>query len=208
MRFLKARSSSLLASSSSIGIRWSSISTMVTSVPKWAKIDANSTPMTPPPRMASRFGTSPISSRPVESRQRGPSMPSTGGRRDCDPVATIADWNLTSSAPSTAIVFASVNAPLPDTMAISFALTTPVIPFTSPSTMPCLFACAWAKSSSAEATLTPSCAKWPFASLSACAVCTHAFVGMQPTVMHVPPTRSASISATRAPSCAARMAAG
>ena len=70
------------------------------------------------------------------------------GAADCDPVAMIADWNLTSSPPSTAIVFASVNAPLPDTIAISFALTTPVIPFTSPSTIPCLLACAWAKSSS------------------------------------------------------------
>ncbi len=135
-------------------------------------------------------------------------MPSIGGRSDCEPVATIADWNLTSSAPSTAMVFASVNAPRPDTIAISFALTTPVIPFTSPSTIPCLFACVWAKSSSADATLTPSWEKWPFASLSACAVCTHAFVGMQPTVMHVPPMRSASISATRAPSWAARIAAG
>ena len=144
----------------------------------------------------------------MESTQRGPSIPSTGGRSDCDPVATIADWNLTSSAPSTAMVLASVKAPLPDTIATSFALTTPVIPFTSPSTIPCLLACVWAKSSSAEATLTPSWANWPFASLSACAVCTQAFVGMHPTVMHVPPIRSASISATRAPSWAARIAAG
>ena len=136
----------------------------------------------------------------MESTQRGPSMPSTGGRSDCEPVATTADWKRTSSPPSTAIVLASVKTPRPETMAISFALTTPVIPFTSPSTMPCLLAWAWAKSSSAEATFTPSCAKWPFASLSACAVCTHAFVGMHPTVMHVPPTRSASISTTRAPS--------
>jgi hypothetical protein len=74
--------------------------------------------------------------------------------------------------------------------------------------MPSLLAWAWAKSSSAPAIFTPIWAKLPFASLSACAVCTHVFVGMHPTVMQVPPTRSASISTTRAPSWAARIAAG
>jgi hypothetical protein len=136
----------------------------------------------------------------VESTQRGPSIPSTGGRSDCEPVAITADWNLTSSPPSTAMVFASVNVPFPETIAISLALTTPVMPFTSPSTIPCLLAWAWAKSSSAPETFTPSWAKWPFASFMACAVWTSALVGMHPTVMQVPPTRSASISTTRAPS--------
>ena len=144
----------------------------------------------------------------MESTQRGPSIPSMGGRSDCEPVATIADWNLTSSAPSTAIVLASVNVPLPETIVMSLALTTPVMPFTRPSTMPCLLAWVWVKSSSVPATLTPSWAKWPFASLSACAVCTHVLVGMHPTVMQVPPMRSASIRTTRAPSWAARIAAG
>src|SRR5581483_1789977 len=40
------------------------------------------------------------------------------------------------------------------------------------------------------------------------AVCTQALVGMQPTVMQVPPIRSCSISVTLAPSCAALIAAG
>ena len=40
-------------------------------------------------------------------------MPGIGGRTGNDPVATIADLNVTSSAPSTAIVFAPVNCPAP-----------------------------------------------------------------------------------------------
>ena len=79
-RFLNARSSSLTASWSSAAMRWSSISTIVTSVPKWWKIEANSTPTTPPPSTMRRRGTSSTASRPVESTQRAWSMPSTGGR--------------------------------------------------------------------------------------------------------------------------------
>jgi len=55
---------------------------------------------------------------------------------------------------------------------------------------------------------TPSLAKVSSASLSANAVCTHAFVGMQPTRRQVPPSSgSRSTHATFAPSCAARIAA-
>ena len=43
---------------------------IVTSEPKRLKIDANSQPMIPPPRMTRRFGTSFCASRPVESTQR------------------------------------------------------------------------------------------------------------------------------------------
>ena len=56
---------------------------------------------------------------------------------------------------------------------------------------------------------TPSFAKRLLAPpCSAYAVCTHAFVGMQPTRRHVPPSSgSCSMQATFAPSCAARIAA-
>ena len=57
-----------------------SISTIVTSLPKCAKIDANSQPMMPPPSTTSRRGTSVCESRPVESTQRGESSPGIGGR--------------------------------------------------------------------------------------------------------------------------------
>ena len=59
-----------------------------------------------------------------------------------------------------------------------------------------------------EDSLSPSWANVLCASLSACAVCTQVLVGMQPTVMQVPPIRPCSISTTFAPSWAARIAAG
>ncbi len=52
-----ARSSSLELASSSSGTRWGSISTMVTSAPNERQTLANSTPMTPPPRMTADRGT-------------------------------------------------------------------------------------------------------------------------------------------------------
>ena len=79
-RFLNCFRSSLAASSSSCGMRVGSISTIVTSLPKRWRIDANSHPMIPPPRMTMRFGTSVCASSPVESMQRSESIPSIGGR--------------------------------------------------------------------------------------------------------------------------------
>jgi hypothetical protein len=52
-----AFSSSFEASASSPGIRFGSISMIVTSVPKRLKIEANSQPMMPPPSTTSRAGT-------------------------------------------------------------------------------------------------------------------------------------------------------
>ena len=114
--------SSLAASASSCGISVGSISMIVTSEPKRRKIEANSQPMIPPPSTTRRFGTSVCASRPVESTQRGESMPSIGGRSGNEPVATIACLNVTSSPPSTAIVFASLKRPVPLTHSTPFAL--------------------------------------------------------------------------------------
>ena len=124
----KAFASSFEASSSSCGISRSSISTIVTSLPKVRKIEANSQPMIPPPRITSRRGTSVCASRPVESTQSGESRPGIGGRIGNEPVATIALSKVTSSAPSTAIVFASLNAPLPCTHSTPFALKSEATP--------------------------------------------------------------------------------
>ena len=110
-RFVNAFASSLAASASSCGMSVSSISTIVTSEPNRLKIDANSEPMMPPPRMTSRFGTSVCASRPVESTHRSDSRPGIGGRSGNDPVAMTADLKVTSSPPSTAIVFGPVNLP-------------------------------------------------------------------------------------------------
>ena len=208
LRLPNCFASSLAASASSCGIRLGSISMIVTSEPKRAKIDANSQPMIPPPRTTRRFGSSVWARRPVESTQRGESSPSIGGRIGKLPVATMAVRKVTSSPPSTAIVFASVNRPAPLTHSTPFALkscaTPPVICLTTPS----FHWFAVAKSSWGSPTWTPSLAKVSSASLIAKAVCTQAFVGMQPTRRQVPPSSgSFSMQTALAPSCAARIAA-
>src|SRR4029079_15667676 len=77
----------------------------------------------------------------------------------------------------------------------------------------CLTTCAFhsfalAKSSWGSAAVTPSFGLISRAAWSACAVETQAFVGMQPTRRQVPPSSlSRSTHTTRAPSCAARIAA-
>src|ERR687892_390949 len=85
-RFLNCFRSSLEASSSSIGMSAGSISTIVTSEPNRSRMDANSHPMIPPPRMTMRLGTSCWASRPVESTHLSESMPSIGGRSGDEPV--------------------------------------------------------------------------------------------------------------------------
>ena len=114
--------SSFAASASSCGISVGSISMIVTSEPNRLKIDANSQPMIPPPRTTSRRGTSVWARRPVESTQRGESSPSIGGRSGNSRSRRSRCLKVTSSPPSTAIVFASVKRPAPLTHSTPFAL--------------------------------------------------------------------------------------
>ena len=186
----------------------SSISTIATSEPKRRKIDANSQPMMPPPRTTSRRGTSVCARSPVESTHRGESRPGIGGRIGYEPVATIADVNVTSSPPSTPIVVASLNAPLPRTHSTPLALKSMATPSVICFETPFFQSFAAAKSSCGAPTATPSFGNVSSASFRPCAVCTHAFVGMQPTRRHVPPSSaSCSMQTAFAPSCAARIAA-
>ena len=181
---------------------------IVTCDPKRSKIDANSQPMMPPPSTTSRPGTCSCASRPVESTQSSESRPSIGGRSGNEPVATIADLNVTSSPPSTAIVFASLKRPTPFTHSTPFALKSDATPPVICLTTPAFHWFAVARSSSGSPIWTPSLPNVSCASLSDHAVCTHAFVGMQPTRRQVPPSSgSFSTQATLAPSCAARIAA-
>ena len=155
-RFLNAFASSFAASSSSPGISVGSISMIVTSVPKRLKIDANSQPMIPPPRTTSRRGTSVWARRPVESTQRGESIPGIGGRIGNEPVATIALVNVTSSAPSTAIVVGPVNVPFPLTHSTPFALNSEATPPVIWSTTASFQEATVAKSSVGSPVCTPS----------------------------------------------------
>ena len=187
----------------------SSISTIVTSLPKRWKIDANSQPMMPPPSTTRRFGTSVRASRPVESTQRSRvealdrraerERPGRDDRRAEGDVLAALD---------TKIVFASVKRPVPLTHSTPFALKSEATPSVICLTTADFHSFEAPKSSSGSPVLTPNFAKFSSASLSANAVCTHAFVGMQPTRRQVPPSSgSFSMQATLAPSCAARIAA-
>ena len=174
---------------------------IVTSEPKRRRIEANSQPMMPPPRMTRRLGTSVCASRPVESTQRGESRPSIGGRSGNEPVATIADLKVTSSPPSTAIVLASLKRPVPLTHSTPPALKRLATPCVICATTCAFHSFAVAKSRVGAPTWTPSFAKVCSTSLIANAVCTQAFVGMQPTRRQVPPSSgSFSMQTAFAPS--------
>ena len=113
----------------------------------------------------------------------------------------IALENVTSSPPSTAIVFASLNRPAPLTHSTPFALKSGATPPVICLTTAAFHSPACPKSSRGSAVTTPSFWLISRAAWSACAVCTQAFVGMQPTRRHVPPSSgSFSMHAERAPS--------
>ena len=162
-RFPNAFASSFAASASSAGISVSSISMTVTSEPKRLKIEANSAPMMPPPRITSRLGISVWASSPVESTHRSDSRPGIGGRSGNEPVATIADLKVMSSPPSTEIVLASLNLPKPLTHSTPLALKRPATPPVICLTTPAFHSLAAPKSSWGESTLTPSFANVSFA---------------------------------------------
>ena len=140
--------------------------------------------------------------------QRAESRPGIGGRSGNEPVATIAVLKLTSSPPSTAIVLASLNVPVPLTHSTPLALKRPATPPVICVTTPFFHSFAAPKSSCALADPDAELREDLVRRCSSCAVCTHALVGMQPTRRQVPPSSgSFSMQATFAPSCAARIAA-
>jgi hypothetical protein len=105
-------------------------------------------------------------------------------------------------------VFASLNVPVPRIHSTPLALNKNATPLVIRFTAAALHWLAAENSNFGPSSLTPSLPKVSSACFSANAVCTHAFVGMQPMRGHVPPSSgSRSMQATRAPSCAARIAA-
>ena len=100
-------SSSADTASSSTGTSRGSSSRIVTSLPNRRKIDANSTPTAPLPRIAIDFGTSRrwIASSLVMMRLRSISMPGT--LRGADPVATMISLRARSVC---AVAFEDVDA--------------------------------------------------------------------------------------------------
>ena len=84
----KARTNSAPSSSSSRGSRRGSISTMVTSLPKRWKIEANSQPMAPPPITTAEEGRRSIESTSSEVVTSRPSTSKPGIVRGTDPAAS------------------------------------------------------------------------------------------------------------------------
>ena len=173
------------------------------------KIDANSAPMIPPPRMTSRRGTSVWASSPVESTQRSLSSPGIGGRSGNEPGRDDRALEVDVLAAVDRIVFGPVNVPAPLTHSTPFALKSDGdaaghllddrgLPLVRLREVELRLA----------RRVTPSLPNVSCAWCMKCAVCTHALVGMHPTRRQVPPSSgSFSMHATLAPSCAARIAA-
>lgn len=86
-RLRNARSRSLELFSSSTGTRCFRPSTIVTSVPKDFHAEANSTPMTPPPRTIADVGTRSSFSAWSEEMMRLPSISRPGSDFGTEPVA-------------------------------------------------------------------------------------------------------------------------
>jgi hypothetical protein len=132
-----------------------------------------------------------------------------GGMIGEEPVAMIALLKLSPRSPrSNTIDVALSKRPAPSNAVTLFALKSEAMPPVICLTTAAFHSFAAAKFNSGSAVTTPSFSLISRAAWSACAVVTHAFVGIQPTRRHVPPSSdSRSTHATRAPSCAARIAA-
>ncbi len=87
-RRLKARCSTLADASSSSGRSCGAISTIVTSAPNDRHTDANSTPITPPPRMTTDEGTRSSRRASSEVMTRTPSSVRPGSDLGTEPVAS------------------------------------------------------------------------------------------------------------------------
>ena len=105
-------------------------------------------------------------------------------------------------------MFGPLKRPVPLTHSTPFALNRLATPEVICLTTAAFHSFAVAKSRVGSEILMPSLAKLSSASLRKKAVCTHAFVGMQPMRRQVPPSSgSFSMQTALAPSCAARIAA-
>jgi hypothetical protein len=83
-----ARCSTFALASSSRGRSCGSISTIITSAPNERHTDANSTPITPPPRMIADLGTRSSRSASSEEMIRSPSIVRPGSDLGTEPVAS------------------------------------------------------------------------------------------------------------------------
>jgi len=208
--FFSSRSISFETSSSSSGRAWESISTISTLHPSRDMRKANSQPMTPAPIIRSDDGISVIVTISLDDMIRSPSNGKTGMFSGLDPVAIIifsASIDLVPPFFSISISCSDASLPCPLSKSMLWCLNRNSTPLTRPSTI--LFFLARTASRS---TLTGPSTLIPNFSASRIflyndAVAIIAFVGIHPQLRQTPPSRSFSMHATLAPSCAARIAA-
>ncbi len=126
LRLRKARSSTLLAASSSAGTSRGSASTIVTSAPKDFQTLANSTPITPPPSTTTLSGTQSIVSAWSEVTTRPP-MSRPGSERAYEPVARTTFLPVRVRSPTVTVV-GEDSRPSPSTSVTWCALARPCRP--------------------------------------------------------------------------------
>ena len=209
--FLNDFSSSDDTASSSTGTSRVNTSMIVTSLPNLRKMEANSTPTAPLPRITSERGSSCrwIASSLVMMRVRSMSTPGT--LRGVEPVATMISLasSVCFSPSKTSTLPLPASRAVPLIQSILFFLKRNSMPRVRPLTTLSLRVWTWVMSIAGvpAGIVTPhSLAFWM--TFSACACSSSAFVGMQPQMRQVPPSAFCfSTTATFIPSCAARIAA-
>ena len=185
------------ASASASGAMRSSASTIVTVDPKRANIWPNSSPTAPAPTTRRDFGSSVSSSAPTWSIQPTSSRPSIGGTAVREPVA-IRIRSVSSTWPPARTV-------RPSTSAASFVNVAKPWSSRSETHLSCGFlsvsfrAFTRARSIFAGPASTPSRATSSLMSCASSAATRYAFVGVHATFGQLPPQRSFSTRATRAP---------
>ena len=196
-------------SASAVGMSLSATSTMTTSEPKARSTVANCTPVDPDPMITTRPGSS------LRCRTCSPSTarsaPGIDRRRECPPTAMTADSNSmvrAPSGPSTCSWWSPTKLARPlmnSTPASENRLGSALARWTSSTTssMRCLTVSQWTVTGPSS---TPNVAA-ARASRASRAVRASTRTGVQPVLVHTPPTRSASTMVTDAPSAAARSAA-
>ena len=179
-------------------------SSTVTSLPNALNTEANSSPITPAPTMHSLCGTLSMSSSSRDVSTPSSVLPSIGSIADDEPVAMITSFAVTRS-PAASTVSASTKRASPRSRWMLGLEMSDSTPSRNCLTTARLRSITAGKSSVKATSLIPK-ASASAKSLTIAAVRQRAFVGMHPSLRHVPPTSPRSISATLSPRRAASRA--
>ena len=183
----------------------SSASMIVTLVPRSARSEANSQPMTPPPMTATDAGSSLRSKNSSDVMTQRPSTSNPGRVRGTEPAARTTLRPITTrpaSSPSvTSTRWPAFSVPVPVRIVTLRPLSRPDRPLKSLSTTTFLRSWLLEKSTETPGTSMPNSLASPIVRRTA-AVSRNSLAGMQPRCRQVPPTLSRSTMATDSPAAA------